>query len=92
MREREEKKTKYFAPKIKEELSDTSLIDFENIKSEPEFSMNQSNQEFSVDQKSVYDKEDPNSCHICQISFHQKKHYKAHITQINQDGTRQGRL
>jgi hypothetical protein len=74
--------------KIKEELSDTSLIDFENIKSEPEFSMNQSNQEFSVDQKSVYDKENPFSCHICQISFHQKKHYIAHITHLYQDGTK----
>ena len=60
----------------------------EYIKSEPELSMNQRIQEFSVDQKSVYDKEDPNSCHICQISFHQKKHYIAHITHLYQDGTK----
>merc|ERR1719483_726855 len=34
----------------------------------------------SIAQKPVYDREGPNSCHICQISFHQKRHYRAHIT------------
>ena len=35
---------------------------------------------------SVYEKEDPFSCHICQITFEQKKYYRAHITHIYEDG------
>ena len=67
---------------------DESLVEMNDFKHE-EFV----NQNFSKNgQKPVYDAKDFFSCHICQISFHQKKHYKAHITQINQDGTRQGSL
>ena len=63
---------------------DENLVEMNDFKHE-EFV----NENFSKNgQKPVYDKEDFFSCHICQISFHQKKHYKAHITQINQDGTR----
>ena len=39
----------------------------------------------SIAQKQVYDREGPNSCHICQISFHQKQYYRTHVTSI-QDG------
>ena len=31
-------------------------------------------------QKQLYDQENPNSCHICKISFPKKKNYRAHIT------------
>ena len=37
---------------------------------------------------SVYDGEDPFSCHICQITFEEKKYYRAHITHIYEDGKR----
>ena len=83
---------------VKQELSDISVVkqevpemlhsveEHESIGTK--FSKNRSNQTFSLRQKPVYDKNDSFSCHICQISFHQKKHYKAHITHLNQDATR----
>ena len=83
---------------VKEELSDISVVKQEvpeilnsveeNESIETDVSKNRSNQKFSLGQKSVYDKNDSFSCHICQISFNQKKHYKAHITHLNQNGTR----
>ena len=36
----------------------------------------------SLSQKPVYDREDPNSCNFCQITFQQKSYYRAHITTI----------
>ena len=77
---------------VKQELSDISVVkqevseEYESI--ETELSKSRSNQTFSLGQKPVYGKNDSFSCHICQISFDQKKHYKAHITHLNQDGTR----
>ena len=37
-------------------------------------------------QKPTYDKDALFSCHICQISFLQKKYYRRHIIRTNQDG------
>ena len=73
---------------VKQEVPEILYSVEENKIIEKEFSKNQSNQKFSLGQKPVYDKSDSFFCHICQISFDQKKHYKAHITHLNRDGTR----
>ena len=75
--------------KVKEELPDTSLIDekdldyydFENIKSEEKESLINSHSQ-------NYDSENPNSCRICKISFLKRKEYRAHLTHLDENGTK----
>ena len=75
--------------KVKEELPDTSLIDekdldyydFENIKSEEKESLINSHSQ-------NYDSENPNSCRICKISFLKRKEYRAHLTHLNENGSK----
>ena len=43
-------------------------------------------EEKNFGQKPIYDKDALFSCHICQISFLQKKYYRRHIIRTNQDG------
>ena len=73
--------------KVKEELPETSLIDekdqdlieFEHIKSEQKERMINSHSQ-------NYDRENPNSCKICKISFLKKKEYRDHLTHLNKSG------
>ena len=43
-------------------------------------------EEKNFGQKPIYDKDALFSCHICQISFLQRKYYRRHIIRINPDG------
>ena len=77
------------------EIEDETEFDFENEEKEAlktELCRNQTIEigkyptTIDIGQKPTYDKDALFSCHICQISFLQKKYYRRHIIHTNLDG------